>query len=156
MAPQSTNLREIIREQQADMDALSINLDRAQWTIQYLEQRNKQLEDQQVIMELQNIRENRQAARRRRVEFTSLEQELNADMESWLKRANIHLERKLEKGNKEKNLLRHMVVHYMARDKVCKARIKSLKAKLKKAPKRKKEHDRLQILAKASLAQHSS
>ena len=105
-------------------------------------------------MELQNIRENHQAAQRRRVEFTSLEQEINADRESWLERANIHLERKLEKANKEKNLLRYMVVHYMARNKVCKARIKNLKAKLKKASKRQKEHDRLQILAKASLAQH--
>lgn len=89
MGPQSTNLREIIQEQQVDIDALSIDLDRAQWTIQYLEQRNKQLEDQQVIMELQNIRENCQAAQRR-VEFTSLEQEINVDRESWIERANIH------------------------------------------------------------------
>ena len=37
LGPQSTNLREIIKEQQADIDALSTNLDRAQWTIQYLE-----------------------------------------------------------------------------------------------------------------------
>jgi len=29
MGPQSTNLKEIIQEQQADIDALSINLDRA-------------------------------------------------------------------------------------------------------------------------------
>ena len=58
MGPQSTNLREIIQDQQADIDALSTNLDRAQWTIQYFEQRNKQLEDQQVVMELQNIRKN--------------------------------------------------------------------------------------------------
>jgi len=47
-------------------------------------------------MELQNIRENRQAAQRRRVELTSLEQEANADRESWLERANIHLERRLK------------------------------------------------------------
>jgi len=109
-----------------------------------------------VITELQNIRENCQATQRRRVEFTSLEWEVNADTESWLERASIHLERNLEKANKEKNLLRHMVVHYMVRNKVCKARIKSLKAKLKKASKRQKDHDQLQILAKASLAQHSS
>ena len=44
--------------------------------MKYLEQRNKQLEDQQVIMELQNIREHRQAAQRRRVELTSIEQEI--------------------------------------------------------------------------------
>ena len=66
------------------------------------------------------------------------------------------MERKLEKANKEKKLLRHMVVHYMARNKVCKARIKNLISKLKKASKRQKEHDRLKILVEASLNQHSS
>ena len=96
-----------------------------------------------MIMELQNIRENRQAAQRRRMELTSLEQEVNADRESWLERANIHLERLLEKSNKEKTLLRHMAYHSMARNKVCKARIRSLKAKLKKASKRRKEHEGL-------------
>ena len=57
----------------------SINLERAKAIIKYLEQRNKQLEDQQVIMELQNIRENRQAAKRSKVKFTLLEQEINVD-----------------------------------------------------------------------------
>jgi len=52
--------------------------------------------------------------------------------------------------------MRHMALHYMARNKVCKARIKNLKVKLKKALKRKNEHDRIQILVEASLAQHSS
>ena len=42
----------------------------------------------------------------------------------------------LEKANKEKNMLRHMAYHYLARNKVCKARIRNLKAKLKKASKR--------------------
>ena len=72
MGPQSTNHKEIIQEQQTNIKALSPNLEMAKWIIKYLEQRNKQLEDQQVIMELQNIRENRQAAQRRRMEFTSL------------------------------------------------------------------------------------
>lgn len=133
MGPQSTNLKEIIQEQQADIDALYINLDRAQWTIQYLEQRNKKLEDQQVIMELQNIRENCQAAQRRRVEFTSLEQEINADRESWLERVNIHLERKLENSINEKNMVRNMSYHYLSRNFVCQVRIRNLKAKLKRA-----------------------
>jgi len=140
---QSTNLKEIIQEQQANINALSLNLERAKWIIKYLEKRNKQLEYQQVIMELQNIREDRQAAQRRRVEVTSLEQEINADRESWFERSNIHLERLLEKANKEKTFLRHMAYHYMARNKVCKARIKSLKVKLKRASKRRKELDRI-------------
>ena len=55
-----------------------------------------------MIMEMQNIRENRQVAQRRRVEFTSLEQEINADRESWLERVNVHLERKSEKAINER------------------------------------------------------
>jgi len=41
VGPQSTNLKEIIQEQQADINALSLNLERAKWKIKYLEQRNK-------------------------------------------------------------------------------------------------------------------
>ena len=110
-------------------------------------------------MELQNIHENRQAAQRRRIELTSLEQEINKDRESWLKRINIHLERLLDKADRDKSLLRHMVFHYRARHMSSKARIRNLKAKLKKVEKkqkRQKEHDRLQILAEASFTEHGT
>ena len=110
-------------------------------------------------MEVQNIRVNRRAAQRRRIPFTSLEQEINEDRESWLERANIHLEKLLDKADKDHALLRHMAFHYRARNMSSEARIRSLKAKLKKATKkqkRQKEHDRLQILAKASLADHGT
>ena len=90
---------------------MSTNLDRAQWKIQYLEQRNKQLEDQQVIMELQKIWENCQAAQRRRVEFTSLEQEINADQDSWIERVNFHLEKLLQKDNSDNQIIRHMAYY---------------------------------------------
>jgi len=70
-------------------------------------------------MELQNIQENRQAAQRRRVEFNSLEQEVNVNQESWLERANIHLERKLERSINEKNMLGNLSYHYLSRDMVC-------------------------------------
>jgi len=63
-------------------------------------------------MELQNIRKNREAAQRQRVEFTSLEQEINTDRESSLKKINIHLEKLLAKENKDKDMLRHMKIHY--------------------------------------------
>ena len=109
---------------------MSLNLERAKWIIKYLEQRNKQLEDQQTIMELRNIRENCQAAKRRKVKFTTLEQEINADHESWLERTNINLERMLEKAINEKNMLRNMAYIYLLRNMVCKARIRNLKAKL--------------------------
>ena len=123
-----------------------------------LEQRNKQLEDQQAIMELQNIREHRQAAQRKRVELTSLEQEINEDWEANLERVNMHLKRLLEKADKDLALLRHMEFHYRARNMSAKARIKSLKEKLRKATREKeeKEKDRLRISAEASLDQHGT
>jgi len=42
-------------------------------------------------MELQNIRENLQAAKRRKIKLIPLEQEIEADHESWLERENMHL-----------------------------------------------------------------
>jgi len=65
------------------------------------------------------------------VEFTSLEKEINADRESWLERVNIHLKGLLDKADIDNAFLRHMAFHYMARNKVCKARIRNLKVKLK-------------------------
>ena len=50
-----------------------------------------------------------------------MEQEINDDQESWLKRVNIHIERLLDKADRNKALLRHMAFHYMAQNKVCKA-----------------------------------
>ena len=107
-------------------------------------------------MELQNIRENWQAAKRRKIKLTTLEQEIQADRESWFERTNMHLEMMIGKAHNEKNMLRNMAYHYLARNKVCKARINILKSKLKKASRRQKAQDKLQILAEASLAQHST
>jgi len=119
-----------------DINALSLNLERAKWIIKYLEQRNKQLEDQETIMELRNIRENQQTAKRRKVKFTTLEQEINVDCESWL-------ERMLEKAINEKNMFRNMAYHYLLRNMVCQGRIRNLKAKLKKRSRRKKAQDKI-------------
>lgn len=94
-------------------------------------------------MELRNIRENQQAAKSRKVKFTTLEQEINADRESWLERTNIHLERMLEKAINKKNMLRNMAYHYLSRNMVCQARIRNLKAKLKKRSRRKKAQDKI-------------
>jgi len=38
-------------------------------------------------------------AKRRKIKMTSLEQEIEADQESWLERESIHLEKLLEKAN---------------------------------------------------------
>lgn len=89
-------------------------MERDRWVNKYLEQRNKQLEDQHEIMELQSICENRHAAQQRRIELTTLEQEINNDHESWLEQINIHLERLLEKANRDKTILRRMACHYKA------------------------------------------
>jgi len=107
-------------------------------------------------MELQTIRENMQVAKRRKIKMTSLEEEIEADQESWLERVNIHLEKMLDKANKEKKMLCHMAYHYLARNKICKTRINNLKAKLKRALRAKKEQDKLKIFVEASLAQQSN
>ena len=88
--------------------------------------------------------------------MTPLEQEIEVDHQSWLERENMCLEKMLNRANKEKKMMSHMAHHYLARNQVCKARIRILKAKLKKALKKRKEQDRLQILAKASLSQHNT
>ena len=75
--------------------------------------------------------------------MTPHEQEIEFDRESWLERTNMHLEKMLEKANKEKKMLRHMAYHYLARNKVCKVRIRTLKARLKKALRKKKEQDKI-------------
>ncbi len=52
-------------------------------------------------------------AKKRKIKMTSFEQEIEDDRESWLERAKIHLEKILEKANKEKKMLRHMAYHYL-------------------------------------------
>lgn len=86
-------------------------------------------------------------AKRRKVKLTSLEQEIEADSESWLEGENMHLEKLLDKANKYKKMLQHMAYQYLVRNKICKTRIRSLKAKLRKTLRSKKEQDKLKILA---------
>ena len=115
--------------------------------------RNKQLSDKQVLMELQMIKENRQKAKEANVKLTSTEQEIENDRENWLERISMHLERLIEKANRDKNMLRHMAYHYMTHNKICNIRMRKLKAR---ALRSKKEQDKLKILAEASLAHQSS
>lgn len=103
-------------------------------------------------MELQTIRENKQAKKIKIVKLTSLEQEIDVDWEYWLERENVHLEKLLEKSNKEKMMLQCMAYRYLAQNKICKTRIKCLKAKLRKTLRRKKDQDKLKILLEACLA----
>lgn len=128
----------IIKEKEAEIQALSLDLERAKWIINFLEQENNQLIEKQAIMEMQMIRANRQMEKKRKMKLTSLEQEIENDRESWLERVNIHLEKMLEKANKEKKILHHMAYHYLTQNKICNTRVKRLKAKLKRALRRKK------------------
>jgi len=89
-------------------------------------------------------------------EWSNKHQKIEADREIWFERDKFHLEKLLVKENKDKDMLRHMKIHYWARNHVCKMRIKILKARLRRALKRRKRHDRLQILAEASLAEHDT
>ena len=107
-------------------------------------------------MELQNILENRKASRRSPSEMTPIEREIEADRETWLERVNIHLEKLLAKANKDKDMLIHMENHYWAYTHVCKARIKILKARLRRALKRRKRPDPPQILAEDFLDKHGT
>jgi len=88
----------------------------------------------------------------KKIDLDTLKSLCKSILDHWRKDINT-------KANRDKSLLRHMAFHYMARNKVCKAPIRNLRAKLKKAirkQKKQKEHDHLQILAKASLAQHET
>lgn len=66
----------IIKEKEADIRALSVNLERENWIIKYLEQENKQLNDIQAMMELQIIREERQEAKKTKGKMTSMSKKL--------------------------------------------------------------------------------
>lgn len=122
----------------------------AKWVINYLEQRNKQLEDEHELYELRKIREDRELARRRPSDLTSI------DRESMLIQVKTHLEKLLVKENRDKEMLRHMKTHYWARMHVCKAKMKILKRCLSKALKQRKRPDPLRVLAKASLVEHDT
>jgi hypothetical protein len=146
----TTELRDIIQEQSTEIQSLQTKLYMARWVNTYLEQRNKQLEDEKELDELWRIRSDRTLNRRRPGD------PLRADRESMLIRVNAHLERLLEKANRDKELLRNMKTHYWARLHVCKARNKILQRKLSEARKKKKRKNPLSILAEASFTHHGT
>lgn len=66
----------IIQEREAQIQALADNLERAKFIIKYLEQENKKLSDNQVLMELQMVKADRQMDKEAHVTFTPIEQEI--------------------------------------------------------------------------------
>ena len=131
--------KEMIQQLRAENDLLQEKLEMANWTITYLEQCNKQLEDEHTLDELRRIREDRNLAHKRPGDLTPIEKG------SMLIRVNTHLERLIAKANRDKDMLRHMKNHYWV-----------LKACLAKALKRRKRPDLLQILAEAILREHGA
>ena len=53
--------------------------------------------------------------------------EIEHNMESWLERANIHLETKLEKAKKDLNLQRRMTKHHKQRNHFARKKLKNSK-----------------------------
>jgi len=146
----TSDLHEIIRQREAENRLLQQKLDMAQWTVNYLEQRNKQLEEEKELDELWRIRSDRTLNRRRPGD------PLPKERESMLIRVNAHLEKLLAKANQDKRLLRNMKNHYWARMHVCKAKMKMFQRRLTKALERKKKTNPLRILAEASLTHHGT
>ena len=54
-----------------------------------------------------------------------LAMEIEHNMEPWLERANIHLEAKLDKANKDLSLQRRMTEHYKQRDHFARKKLKT-------------------------------
>ena len=83
-------------------------------------------------------------------------QEIENNWEAWLERVNDHLERKLEKENRDLDLQRRMTGHYKRLNQFSQRKLKAAQEKLKDAKgnpleqKLRKETLRLQILASAS------
>ena len=153
----------IIKEQEAEIQSLVDNLERAKFIIRYLEQENKQLSDKQVLMDLELLKakkqsDNGKSAMQEEETPTTLtikrriEKEIEEDRETWLDRVILHLEKLLQKANWENRIIRHLAHHYRTQNKICNIRVKQMKTRLKQAHKGKKEGDRLRFLAEASLA----
>ena len=71
----SSELKEIIQQREDENRLLQEKLEMAQWTITYLEQRNKQLEDKHTFDELRRIHEDRNLARKRPGDLVPIERE---------------------------------------------------------------------------------
>ena len=71
--------------------------------------------------------------------------------EYWLEHVNEHLENLLKKENRDVTMHRNMARHYYARNMVSRVKVKNMNRKLKKALKKLKKRDNLNLLADASL-----
>jgi len=77
--------------------------------------------------------------------------EVHHDKEYWLNRVNEHLEKLLEKENRDNQKLRHMAHHYQAQNMIANVKVKQLKNKLKETKKEQKDEGNLEMLVEASM-----
>ena len=120
---EATNENITIREKDAQIQALMDNLVRDKYVISYLEQEIKQLSDKQVLMELELLKEKRKSDKGKSVmqeEETPatlttkqrIQKEIKEDRETWLDKVNLHLEKLLQKANRDNQIIRHLACHY--------------------------------------------
>jgi len=64
------------------------------------------------------------------ITLTPIEKGIEGDREIWLERINLHLEKLLQKANKDNQIIRHMAYHYRTQNKICNMRVKQMKASL--------------------------
>ena len=91
---------------------------------------------------------------------TLFEQEIEKNLEAWLEKVNDHLEKKLEKENRDLDFQRRKTRHYKKLNQFSRRNLKATQEKLKEAKRKRptqklrKDTSKLQIFASAS--QHVS
>ena len=65
---------------------------------------------------------------------TLFTQEIENNQEAWLERVNDHLEKNLEKENRDLDLQRRMTGHYKKLNQFARRKLKATQEKLKEAP----------------------
>jgi len=79
----------------------------------------------------------------------SIPLEVHQDKEYWLNRVNEHLDKLLDKENRDSRLLKHMAHHYQAQNMIVNVKVKQPENKLKEAKKYQKDEGNLDMLAEA-------
>ena len=77
--------------------------------------------------------------------------EINEDEDFWLNKVNYHLEKLLEKSNRDNIWQNKMAIHYYTSNQVTKVKIKQLKENLKETLINQEENDKLYFLVDASM-----
>jgi len=62
---------------------------------------------------------------------------------------NEHLEKLLEKENRDNQMLRHMLHHYQAQNMIANVKVKQLKNELKETKKYQKDYGKLEMLTES-------